>query len=81
MECRTGCAVCCIYISISSPIPGMPLGKQAGVRCVQLTDDLKCAVFDDPSRPDVCSGFKADPLFCGNTAGEAIKTANWLMGK
>ena len=59
----------------------MPSGKLAGVRCVQLMDDLKCAIFHDPSRPAVCDGFKADPLFCGNTAEEAKKTADWLMGK
>ncbi len=81
MECRSGCGICCIYISISSPIPGMPSGKPAGIRCVQLMDDLKCAIFNDPSRPEVCFGFKADPLFCGNTSEEAKKTADWLMEK
>ncbi len=81
MECRSGCGVCCIYISISSPIPGMLSGKPAGVRCVHLTDDLTCAIFNAPDRPEVCSGFKADPLFCGNTAEEAKKTADWLMEK
>lgn len=81
MECRSGCGVCCIHISISSPIPGMPDGKAAGVRCIQLTDDLKCAVFNHPSRPDVCIGFKADKLFCGNSAEEAIIVAEWLMKK
>jgi Fe-S-cluster containining protein len=81
MECRSGCGVCCIYISISSPIPGMPSGKPAGDRCVQLSDDFRCAIFDDPARPAVCSGFKPDFLFCGNTAEEAKKTAEWLMEK
>lgn len=81
MECRPGCGVCCIHISISSPIPGMPSGKSAEIRCVQLLDDLTCAIFDDPSRPEVCSGFKADILFCGNSAEEARKTAQWLMEK
>jgi uncharacterized protein len=80
MECRSGCGVCCIYISISSPIPGMPEGKVAGVRCVQLTEDLRCAIFNEPSRPKVCDGFKADRLFCGDSVDEAIKTASWLMG-
>jgi len=81
MECRSGCAVCCIHISISSPIPGMLTGKPAGVRCVQLTEDLKCALFNDPSRPEVCSGFKPDLLFCGNTVEDARKAAHWLMQK
>ncbi|HNF77692.1 MAG TPA: YkgJ family cysteine cluster protein, partial [Thauera aminoaromatica] len=26
MDCRPGCAACCIAPSISSPIPGMPHG-------------------------------------------------------
>jgi hypothetical protein len=56
-------------------------GKPAGVRCVQLLDDLTCAIFNDPSRPEVCFGFKPDILFCGNSAVEAKKTAEWLMGK
>jgi uncharacterized protein len=54
-------------------------GKPAGVRCVHLTDHLTCAIFNDPERPEVCFGFKPDPLFCGNTAEEAKKTADWLM--
>jgi uncharacterized protein len=57
----------------------MPSGKPAGVRCIQLTDDLKCAIFDLPSRPKVCIGFKPDELFCGNTAEDAKKVAVWLM--
>jgi Fe-S-cluster containining protein len=32
MNCRLGCGACCIAPSISSPIPGMPQGKPAGVR-------------------------------------------------
>jgi Fe-S-cluster containining protein len=48
MECRTGCGACCIAPSISSPIPGMPHGKPAGVRCVQLTNDDRCAIFGKP---------------------------------
>jgi len=79
MDCREGCGVCCIHISISSPIPGMENGKPAGVRCIHLTDDLKCSIFNHPSRPDVCEGFKADKLFCGNTVEEAKNVAKWLM--
>jgi len=81
MECRTGCGACCIYPSISSPIPGMPSGKPAGIRCIQLTDDLKCAIFGSPLRPKVCEGFKPELLFCGNSTEEAQKTFEWLMGK
>ncbi len=41
--CRAGCGACCIALSISSPIPGLPAGKPAGVRCPQLTADNRCA--------------------------------------
>ena len=45
LECREKCASCCIDISISSPIPGMPNGKPAGVKCIQLDENLKCLIF------------------------------------
>ena len=80
MECRLGCAACCIYPSISSPIPGMPNGKTAGVRCIQLSDDLKCKIFDSPERPSVCGGFKAEKLICGETADEAYSIMATLEG-
>jgi len=73
MECRTGCGACCIAASISSPIPGMPEGKPAGVRCPHLTDDLRCALFNSPERPAVCSAFKAEPEFCGTNPEEAYR--------
>ena len=73
MDCRPNCGACCIAISISSPIPGMPSGKAAGVRCIHLMDDYKCALFGDPSRPSVCSDYQAEQDFCGNDREEAIK--------
>jgi len=57
----------------------MPIGKPGGVRCIQLTDDLKCSVFNDPSRPEVCKGFKPELLFCGNTAEDAKEVFRLLM--
>lgn len=66
MECRIGCAACCIVVSISSPIPGMPQGKPAGVPCVQLTEDRKCKLFGKPERPAVCSALDAEPDMCGS---------------
>lgn len=65
LSCRMGCGACCIAPSISSPIPGMPHGKPAGVRCVQLTDDNRCAIFGRPERPKVCGGLKPDEEMCG----------------
>ena len=59
----------------------MPDGKPAGIRCIQLTDDLKCAIFGLPTRPAVCIGFKADELYCGNSAEDARKVTEWLMQK
>ncbi len=73
MECREGCGACCIALSISSPIPGMPGGKPAGIRCVQLLSDYRCAIYDDPSRPAVCQGFLAEPEFCGTDREEALR--------
>jgi Fe-S-cluster containining protein len=72
MECRKKCGACCITVSISSPIPGMPEGKPAGVRCIHLLDDFRCALYNSPDRPKVCGDFKAEPEFCGNTREEAL---------
>ena len=66
LPCRTGCGACCIAPSISSPIPGMPQGKPAGVRCVQLADDERCLIFDDPRRPAVCRELRPMPEMCGD---------------
>ena len=71
MDCRPNCGACCIYPSISSPIPGMPQGKPAGVRCIHLEDDFSCNIFNSPDRPKVCDGFKAELLVCGNSARDA----------
>jgi Fe-S-cluster containining protein len=72
MECRVGCGACCIAPSISSPIPGMPAGKPAGVRCVQLTADNRCAIFGKPERPAVCRELRASEEMCGHTTREAM---------
>lgn len=78
MQCRPGCGACCIAPSISSPIPGMPNGKAAGERCVNLSADLLCTVFGQPDRPAVCSGFAADIEVCGDSREEAIRLIGWL---
>ncbi|MBF38912.1 MULTISPECIES: YkgJ family cysteine cluster protein [Idiomarina] len=72
MQCRVGCGACCIAPSISSPIPGMPNGKPAGVRCVQLDDNNLCRLFGKPERPDVCEAFTADYDICKDTREEAL---------
>ncbi|HYG56815.1 MAG TPA: YkgJ family cysteine cluster protein [Symbiobacteriaceae bacterium] len=78
MECRVGCAACCIAPSISSPIPGMPHGKPAGVRCVQLTEDGRCRIFGLPERPAVCVSLRASPEMCGTSTEEALAWLAWL---
>lgn len=72
MDCRIGCAACCIVVSISSPIPGMPEGKPAGVPCVQLAEDHRCRLFGSPERPAVCSSLRPDEEMCGHTNEEAF---------
>lgn len=72
MNCRAGCGACCIAPSISSAIPGMPDGKPAGVRCVQLTADFRCAIFGKPERPEVCRRLRPSPSMCGANRDEAI---------
>ncbi|WKD30127.1 YkgJ family cysteine cluster protein [Halomonas sp. KG2] len=76
--CRAGCGACCIAPSITSSIPGMPNGKPAGVRCVQLSDDNLCRLFGDPSRPAVCERFDYDADVCGEHREEALATLNWM---
>jgi len=73
MDCREGCGACCIEVSISSSIPGMPEGKPAGVRCIHLTDDNRCAIYNTSEKPKVCTDFKAEPEFCGSSRDEAMK--------
>ncbi|RXS43302.1 YkgJ family cysteine cluster protein [Idiomarina sp. 29L] len=72
MQCRVGCGACCIAPSISSPIPGMPNGKPAGVRCVQLDENNLCRLFGKPERPAVCEAFTADYDICKDTRDEAL---------
>jgi uncharacterized protein len=73
MNCRAGCGACCIAPSITSAIPGMPDGKPAGVRCVQLDEQNHCLIFGQPERPAVCSAFHAVEYVCGNSAQEAMQ--------
>jgi Fe-S-cluster containining protein len=73
--CRPGCGACCIAPSISSPIPGMPQGKPAGVPCVQLDADLRCRLFGRPERPACCSGLQPDVDMCGAHRTHALR---WL---
>lgn len=72
LECRASCGACCIAPSISSPIPGMLEGKPAGVRCVQLLPDFRCAIFGRPERPAVCTSLRPHESMCGANRDEAL---------
>ncbi|HDC4531214.1 TPA: YkgJ family cysteine cluster protein [Enterobacter asburiae] len=72
MDCRPDCGACCTAPSISSPIPGMPEGKPANTRCVQLSETNLCMIFGSPLRPKVCSGLQPTAEMCGSTRGQAM---------
>lgn len=72
LTCRAGCGACCIAPSISSPIPGMPNGKPAGMRCVQLDDANRCKIFGQPERPAVCASLQPSREMCGESRAEAL---------
>ena len=75
MDCRPDCAACCIAPSITSPLPGMPNGKPAGMRCVQLDEQNRCRVFGRPERPAFCAGLQPSAEMCGDSREQAIA---WL---
>jgi uncharacterized protein len=72
MTCRPGCGACCIAPSLSSPLPAMPEGKPAGVRCAHLMADLRCGIYGMPGRPAVCASFPAMDEHCGADRDEAL---------
>jgi hypothetical protein len=72
MECRVGCGACCIALSISSPISGMPNGKPAGVRCIHLTPEYRCDLYGKPERPEVCRRLRPSAEMCGRSRTEAL---------
>lgn len=78
MNCRERCGACCTAPSISSPIPGMPDGKPAGVRCVQLDDEDRCRLFGNPLRPAVCTSLKPSLDMCGDNREHALIQLSWL---
>ncbi|WP_083772824.1 YkgJ family cysteine cluster protein [Leptothrix cholodnii] len=78
MQCRPRCAACCIAPSISSPIPGMPDGKPAGVRCIQLDEQDRCRLFGQPERPAVCGGLTPSAEMCGDSREQAMHWLGWL---
>ena len=78
MNCRLGCGACCIASSITRAIPGMPNGKPAGIRCIQLSEDNLCKIFGHSDRPSLCDDFKATEDVCGQSNTEALQLITWL---
>lgn len=78
MNCRPGCGACCIAPSISSAIPGMPQGKPAGVRCLQLDEFNRCRLFGKSERPKVCTSFSATAEICAQGDEQAFQILSTL---
>ena len=53
----------------------MPLGKAAGVPCVQLDAELRCRLYGRPERPAVCSRLQPSVDMCGTSRKHAL---TWL---
>ncbi|QHE88705.1 YkgJ family cysteine cluster protein [Hydrogenophaga sp. BPS33] len=75
MACRPACAACCTAPSISTPMPGLPQGKPAGMPCPHLDAALRCRLFGLPERPAVCSSLAPSPEMCGSHREQAMQ---WL---
>jgi hypothetical protein len=51
----------------------MPHGKPAGIPCVQLLPDMRCAIFGQPERPAVCVSLRPMDEMCGANRDEALR--------
>ncbi len=79
-SCRDGCGACCIAPSISPHFPALPEGKAAGVRCLHLTAEIRCALFGLPERPSTCVGLQPQREMCGESSEQAMGTLlRWEM--
>ncbi len=50
----------------------MPHGKPAGIPCVQLLPDYRCALFGRPERPAFCVGLRPTEEMCGTSRAAAL---------
>lgn len=50
----------------------MESGKPAGVPCVQLLPDMRCAIFGKPERPAVCRSLRPTQAMCGAGREDAL---------
>lgn len=58
----------------------MPLGKPAGVPCIQLDAQLRCKLYGLPGRPQVCIDFAPDEEVCGASREQAMRWLGWAKG-
>ena len=49
----------------------MPHGKPAGIPCVQLLPDFRCALFGKPERPAFCTSLRPAESMCGANRSDA----------
>ena len=56
----------------------MPHGKPAGIPCVQLLPDYRCALFGKPERPAVCASLRPNEEMCGANREEALRSLGVL---
>ncbi len=47
--------------------------KPAGVRCIHLSNDNLCLIYDSPERPAVCREFMPAPDACGQSGADALR--------
>ena len=59
----------------------MPHGKPAGIPCVQLLPDLRCALFGQPERPAVCASLRPSDEMCGANREAALNYLSELEQK
>jgi len=50
----------------------MPHGKPAGIPCVQLLPDMRCALFGRPERPAFCTSLRPTKEMCGTSRDHAL---------
>jgi hypothetical protein len=50
----------------------MPHGKPAGIPCVQLLPDMRCAIFGRPERPAFCASLRPREDMCGRDRDDAL---------
>ena len=50
----------------------MPHGKPAGIPCVQLLPDYRCALFGKPERPAFCDSLRPTEEMCASNRKEAM---------